>query len=271
MTRIGIIGTGSIGSMLARKFVESKAVSPSDLSAYNRSPEKLKELEDLSGISPAMNNTDVAKRSDLIFICVKPAEVKDVITEIRPFLDETKNIVSAASDISLEKLTEWSGTAPVRIIPSVTSEALAGVTIVVFGDDVSESIREEVLLLTGSIGRPFVTTEDQISQLSDITSSSPAIFVSLIQQYALAASRRGGISKENAEFLARETFIGTAKLMLEKGYDFDCLISRVSTEGGITAEGIDVVEDQIPFVFDEVLLKMAEKHIGIAGISKCEF
>ena len=139
----------------------------------------------------------------------------------------------------------------------------AGVSVLVFGEGVPDSARDEILSLFGSISRPYVTTEDKISLLSDLTSSSPGIMASIIQQYALAAVRRGGIPVEDAEFLVRETFIGTAKLLSGNDYDPGSLISGVSTEGGITSEGVDVIEKEIPEVFDEVLSRMSEKHLQI--------
>ncbi|MBN1432935.1 MAG: NAD(P)-binding domain-containing protein [Methanomicrobiaceae archaeon] len=267
MTRVGIIGTGSMGGMLARKFTESKAVSPDNICIYNRTPEKMNALVKISGVEICENNRDVAEKSDLIFICVKPGEVKDVLMEINACLGESKTLVSVASDISINKLSEWSGTDVVRVIPSVTSECLSGVSVVAFGEGISQSTRDEVISLLDSISRPFVTTEDNISLLSDLTSSSPAIFASIMQQYAQAAVRNGGLSESDAEFLVREAFIGTAKLLSEKNYDFSSLVSRVSTEGGITAEGIKVVEEGMPEVFDRVFLEMSKKHLKTGEIS----
>jgi len=256
-----------MGSMLAMKFIESGKILPRHIAVYNRTPEKMNALVKSSGVEACENNLCVAEKSDLIFVCVRPEEVKDVLLEIRPRLDERKTIVSVASDVSLEKLTGWSGINAVRVIPSITSESLAGVSVIVFGDEVQSDAREEIFSLFGSISRPFVTTEDKISLMSDLTSSSPAIIASIIQQYALAAARKGGVSKDDAEFLVKETFIGTAKLILENDYEFGDLISRVSTKGGITAEGVAVVEKEIPPVFDNVLLKMEEKHRSTGDLS----
>lgn len=256
-----------MGGMLVRKFIESGKVAPGSVSVYNRTPGKMNTLVTSCGVEACTDNRCVAEKSDLIFICVKPGEVENVLLEIKSCLDKKKTIVSVASDVSLEKLTVWSGINAVRVIPSITSESLAGVSVIVFGEEVLQSTRDEILFLFSLISRPFVTTEDKISLMSDLTSSSPAIIASIMQQYAHAAARRGGISKEDAEFLIRETFTGTAKLLSENDYDFDYLISRVSTKGGITAEGVDVVEKEMPGVFDNVLQKMEVKHQYIGDSS----
>jgi len=256
-----------MGGMLTRKFIESGKVLPGDVFIYNRTPGKMDNLVNNYGATGCAENSEVAEKSDIVFICVKPAEIKDILFEIRSSLNEKKTVVSVASDVPLAKLSEWTGTAVVRVIPSITSECMAGISVLVFGEEIQGAVKEEILSLFSSISRPYVTTEDNISLLSDLTSSSPAIIVSIMQQYALAAVSRGGISKEDAEFLVRETFIGTANLLSGKNYDFSSLISGVATEGGITAEGLAVIEKEIPEVFDKVLLKMAEKHLQTKDIS----
>lgn len=268
MSRVGIIGTGSMGSMLARKFAESGKVAAGDVFLSNRTPGKMNELAESYGFTACRNNREAAGRSDLVFICVKPGDVRGVLEEIEPYLGSEKTIVSVASDITLKKLSEWSGIPAARVIPSITSESMAGISVIVPGEDLPQSRLDEVVSLFSGISSPYVTTEDKISLLSDITSSSPAIIASIIQQYAFAAARRGGISTEDALLLVTGTFTGTAKLVFEKNYDFDYLISRVATKGGITAEGIRVVEKEIPGVFDEVFSEMAGKHLYTENISE---
>jgi len=121
-------------------------------------------------------------------------------------------------------------------------------------------VREEIISLFSLISKPFVTREENMQLLSDITSSSPGIIASIIEEFAAAAVRKGGISKDEAETLVKEAFIGTAGLLSEKDTNFKSLISDVSTEGGITAEGVKIVRIKMPLVFDNVLMKMSKKH-----------
>lgn len=253
-----------MGSMLVRKFVEAGVVLPDSVFAYNHTPEKLTKLVNDTGINASKNNFDVVERSDIIFICVRPYEVKNLIRDIKPHLTEKKVIVSVASDISLKNLSEWSGINVVRVIPSITSECKSGISIVSFGENISLAVKKEILMLFSSISRPYVTAEDNMSLLSDLTSSSPAIISSIIHEYAMAAVRTGKLTENDAEFLLRETFIGTAGLFSENGYNFKSLISAVSTKGGITAEGVGVVEDKASFLFDTILAKMSEKHVLVS-------
>jgi pyrroline-5-carboxylate reductase len=77
--RVGIIGYGSMGKMLLAKFSES-GIGREDLSVSNRTLEKLSDAKDIAVIT---DNKGVAKRSGIVFVCVRPSDLKSVIEEIR--------------------------------------------------------------------------------------------------------------------------------------------------------------------------------------------
>ena len=82
MTTFGFIGTGHLGSMLVKKFVETGAIEAEEILASNRTPEKVERLAEATGIR-SVSNRVVAELSDVIFICVRPLEVRDVLSERR--------------------------------------------------------------------------------------------------------------------------------------------------------------------------------------------
>ena len=129
----------------------------------------------------------------------------------------------------------------------------------------------------------FRSAEENISSLSDLTSSSPAIIAAVIQEFAKAAAEKsnGGIPLCDAEELIRETLLGTAVLLdklsqrsaVQSGKTadakspeyhvespFDILIESVATKGGITAEGVLAVREKAPELYDKVLTNMQNKH-----------
>ena len=126
MTKIGIIGTGSMGGMFIRKFTETGAVAAGDIIASNRSADKLRSLADRTGMAMAGSNREVVKCSDVIFLCVKPLDVIGVMHEIQDLLTREKLLVSIASGITIDDLSTVSNARVARVVPSVTSECLRG-------------------------------------------------------------------------------------------------------------------------------------------------
>jgi competence protein ComER len=80
MTTFGFIGTGHLGTMLVKKFVETEAIEAGGILASNRTQEKVERLAEATGIR-SVSNRVVAELSDVIFICVRPLEVRDVLSE----------------------------------------------------------------------------------------------------------------------------------------------------------------------------------------------
>jgi len=134
LTAFGFIGTGHLGSMLVRQFVQTGAIEAEAILASNRTPEKAEELAMALGIRPSSNRV-VAELSDVIFICVRPLEVRDVLSDIAYLLDSGKLLVSAAADVSLEILQSLCQARLARAFPSMACQKRQGVTLLAFGDN----------------------------------------------------------------------------------------------------------------------------------------
>ncbi|HDS62821.1 MAG TPA: hypothetical protein ENN52_01550 [Methanofollis liminatans] len=260
MTTFGVIGTGSMGGMLVRKMVETGQAGAHEIIAYNRSVEKALRLAGETGIRIAGSARAVAEESDVLLLCVRPLEVRGVLLDLRGVLTPDRLLVSVASDVTLENLSAWSQARSVRVIPSITSACGGGVALVAFGDAASDADRELVLSLFGAMSSPVEIAEEHFEVMTALTSCAPAFIAALMQEFAAAAVRRSGIAPAVAERLVRETLIGTARLLAASGTDFEEVIAGVATEGGITRVGVDVIRQQVPGVFDEILAQTDARH-----------
>ena len=256
MTTIGFIGTGHLGSILVRKFVEAGAIKAEDVYVSNRAPEKAGQLERDVGVR-AGDNREVALSSDVIFLCVRPLDIKGVLNELRELLTPEKLIVSVAADFSLRHLQDLCRARVARVIPSITCENQLGVTLIALGDNATSIDRSLLLSIFGAIGEPIVVAEDHFEVLADLTSCGPGYISALLRDFALAASWKG-IPKDLAEELLKKTIIGTARLLEDEG--FGELISCVATIGGITEEGVRVIHAEAPEMFCQLFQATRAKH-----------
>jgi len=173
MVLLGFIGTVHMGGMLIHKFIETEVASSRDIIASNRTKEEAELLaRDLSIM--VGDNREVAKRSDVIFLCVKPLDIKGVLGELRDELTSDKLLISVAADFSLDDIASVSRARAARVIPSVASERSKGVSLVVFGKGTTASDRALILSFFGTIGYPIEAKEKDLEVLADLTSSAPA-------------------------------------------------------------------------------------------------
>lgn len=189
MTVFGFIGTGHLGSMLVRKFVEAEAINAGDIIASNRTPEKAGRLAKDTWVH-ATTNRVVAELSDVIFLFVRPMDVGDVLSDIQYLLTPEKLPVSVAGDVSLKSLRALCRARIARAFPSMTSECLKGVTLLAFGDNTAVADRGLITNLFKALGDAVEVPEESFEVLADLTSCAPGYFAAIMREFVLSAERR---------------------------------------------------------------------------------
>jgi competence protein ComER len=208
------------------------------------------------GIRPA-SNRDVAELSDVVFICVRPMEVRDVLSDLAYLLNSQKLVVSVAGDVSLEKLQSLCQARLARAFPSMASEKLQGVTLLAFAENATAEDRQLVAGLFNALGQAVEVEEKDFAVLADLTSCAPGYFAALMREFVLAAERMD-INSELAERLVKQTLLGTALLMEDES--FEGLIESVATKGGITEAGVKVIQSEAPGMFDRLFQATEDRH-----------
>ncbi|MFA5395195.1 MAG: pyrroline-5-carboxylate reductase dimerization domain-containing protein [Methanogenium sp.] len=268
--QIGIIGTGSMGGMLIRSFIKGGAVTPQNISATNRTPDALNAIAAETGITPAENNRALVRNADFIILCVRQPDVAAVMEEVADILTEEKLLISVASDVCLSTLEALTPARVTRVIPSLPAEQLKGVSLIVFSERITPADREEITSLFGAISTPFVISEPDIESYTTLTSCAPAFFAAMLREFVASAVRMTGVSADDAEQLARETFIGTASLLDIPGTTCEDIISRVATPGGITEVGVEVLSRAFPPLCDDLFAATERKHASFRAPSSEE-
>lgn len=261
MTQYGFIGTGSMGSMLIRKIIGTGLVAPIGISASSKSGISARALSGMTGITAEPSNRTVAGNADVLFICVKPLEVRGVLDEVRDVLKPDVLLVSIAGCVSLANLQNWAGDTVhcARVIPSVTAEENAGISLVAWGHGVTPGDKKLVFGLLNAISTAVEIPEQDFDLYTNLTSCGPALIVAMMREFAGAAARTGTIPPGLAEYLVKETMVGTARILGGGQDTFDTVIGRVATKGGSTEEGVTVLQARLPGVMDEVFLALDAK------------
>ncbi|OZM57767.1 late competence protein ComER [Lottiidibacillus patelloidae] len=258
---IGIIGTGNMGSVLISAFIDSLAITPSQLYITNRTKEKAERLKaDYPDLHVMNNASEVVRESNIIFICVKPLDIYPLIQQLKPDLHSNKCIVSITSPITVEELESHAECNVARIIPSITNRALAGVSLITFGEKCSGLYREQLLRMMEKISTP-VEIDNSITRVSsDLVSCGPAFLSYLLQRLIDGAVETTDITKDNATLLVSEMMIGFGKLLEKEIYSFRSLQEKVCVKGGVTGEGIKVLEHEVGDMFEKLIKSTHEKY-----------
>ncbi len=196
---------------------------------------------------------EVVKKSDMIFICVKPHEYFPLLKKIQPNLRQQHLIVSITSPIKVSEIESFVSCDVARTIPSITNRALSGASLVTFGSRCSEANKVKLLYLMSQISTPIETDEEITRVSSDIVSCGPAFLSYLIQQFIEGAVSETNISNEQATILATEMLIGMGKLLEKDYFSLETLQRKVTVKGGVTGEGLKVLEAETGEMFHHLI------------------
>ena len=256
----GIIGTGNMGTILTQSLIGSSVVAANDLIITNRTIHKAECLAaEFPGIHVSHSSIDLVKQADLIFLCVKPHEMFPLLEVLEPHLTSDKCIVSITSPISIRQLEATLSCSCARFIPSITNRALSGATLLTFGDACSTYWQNCLQHLASAISKPLEIANQYTRVSSDIVSCGPAFFSYIARQFAEAAVDYTGISEEEAVQLTESMLIGLGELLRQQHYSLLALQEKVCVKGGITGEGIKVLENELGDVFKHVFQATHQK------------
>lgn len=250
---VGFIGTGNMGSTLIHAFLQSQAIQPSQMMIFNRSSDKINHLAAMyPEIQLASTNEMVVQQSDIVFLCVKPSQFQTVLEEIRSVTCASHRIVFITSGLLIRHLELQLPAKISKVIPSITQLVRTGVSLVTHGQRMTLEDRATIEFLFSQISVPIQIEEHLTRVCSDITSCGPAFTAAFLEQFMDAACIKTTLDRTQAIRLLAEMMKGTAELLLS-GMTPAEIKKRVAVPGGITTQGLQVIEHAIQGLFEELL------------------
>ena len=254
--KVGIIGYGSMGKMLLWKFSEKGKIDKSHLLVSNRTKDKLVEAKDIAEI---LDNRGVAGNSDIVFLCVRPSDLKTVLEEIKDTIRPETLIVSLNGSVSFESIHKVIDNKTAKVIPSLTAEIEKSQTLITYDANVTEDDKRNLKDLLGNIGDVIELPENEMGMGSELVSCMPGFIASIFDVICASAQEHTSIPKEQIIKMVLSTMTSTGDLMLRKEMSFEDVVNRVATKGGITEEGTNVIYKDFPAVSDLLFKRTLEK------------
>ena len=243
MAVVGFIGTGNMGSALARAAAKSAEITRLLLS--NRTPEKAERLALELG-AEAVDNRRVAAESEVLFLAVKPQYLDGMLDGARDVLRARTDrfvVVSMIAGRELRALdTQLDGAPVVRIMPNLPVSVGAGVTLLTAGEKVTAEEKALVKALLSPSGLVEELDEGLFDAASGVTGCGPAFAAMFVEALADGAVTCG-LPRKAAIRYAAQMLKGTAELLLETGEHPGSLKDRVCSPAGSTIQGVRRLEE----------------------------
>lgn len=237
--RIAFIGAGKMAAALI-SCISKNNISAS-ITASDKNKENLTNIKKQFKIKTTNNNKEAVKNSDIVFICVKPQDIDEVLNEIKETI-KNQLIASIAAGIKLKHLeSKLKNKRIVRVMPNINcmaGEMAAGFSA---GRYATREDIKTVSEILNSAGISFLLKEDLIDAVTAVSGSGPAFFAYFIDALA-EAGVKNGLSRETSLKLAAQTALGTGKLLIEKNLPPEELIAMVASKKGTTIAGLNMLE-----------------------------
>lgn len=250
--RIGFIGAGNMATAIINGILTNKAKEAEMLSVFDLDSEKLAVMAE-KGIDTVSSCSELASKSDIIVLAVKPQNYDEVLGDIRNVVDDKKVVVTIAAGISIEYVRKGLGVdcPAVRVMPNTPLLLGKGATAVCRSENISDEDFTEVYNMFALSGDAAILPESQMNAIIAVNGSSPAyvyLFAKSMVDYAVSV----GIDRDTALSLVCKTFEGSAEMLRSSGDSPETLIQKVSSKGGTTIEAMKVLnEREVPkAIFD---------------------
>lgn len=257
--KIGVIGIGTMGQAILSRLLGSN----SDFEILASS----KKRGYFRGIKISSDNQEIAKKSNIIILAVKPQSLEKVIDDIRSEINERKLLISIIAGRRIDFFeTNLNCRRVVRVMPNLAIKTGDSLSVFKLSDSCNDEDRkttEKILDCFG--GHLEVFDENLLDVTTAISGSGIAYFLKIISIFTKSATE-SGMDEKLAEELVVSTVLGASKLIENTDISYGGLINLVASKGGTTEAGLKQLEENnFEEILNETINKTVEKCKKLGG------
>lgn len=248
-TTVAILGSGSMGTAILSGMVRH-GIKKEHIKATTRKVESADALAKKFGVTayateyqPNANSLAV-EGAQIILLAIKPANVIEVLEQIKPVMVKDALVISVAAGVTTQTIESYlpESVSVIRAMPNTPALIQLGVTGISVGSRTSSKQLAVAVELFSAVGKTVVLAESQIDALSTISGSGPAYVFYFIEEF-ISTAKAMGFSQEDAYLLVTQTFLGASELITQTQGDPAELRRAVTSPNGTTMKAVAVLEE----------------------------
>lgn len=239
---LAFLGAGKMATAIARGLVGEQVYAPAAIRAADPYAAARAAFTASVGAATSDDNAAVIADADTVVLAMKPQDAGAALAPLRGAF-AGKLLISICAGLSIAKLSAWTGSDRiVRVMPNTPAMVNKGASVFACGGAVTAADREQTRRILGAIGIVMEMDESQLDAVTGLSGSGPAYVFEFIQ--ALVDGAAGvGLDREQALALVVQTVAGAAEMLRQDLGTPDELRAAVTSKGGTTAAGLQVMAD----------------------------
>jgi len=261
-----LIGCGNMAGAILSRWLES-GLNPSLVTVVDPGRKDIFEGVTLLSALPEALPANAA-----ILLGIKPQLLPDVAPALSPLLGEGQVVISMLAGLSIDTLHGALGdrAGMIRIMPNTPVALGKGVCALYadgLTDDAAKSMAEGLLAPLGLV--EWMTDEAQFNLVTALMGCGPAFVFRFIDTMSQAASELG-LEPQQALRLATATVEGASALAAAADVAPAVLADRVASKGGMTREGLDVMDqdDRLATLMVDTLRAARDRGVELEKLAK---
>jgi pyrroline-5-carboxylate reductase len=237
---VSLIGVGIFAEIILKTFLNNGVLEKDEITATVRRETRANELFSNYGIKVGFDNSEAAKDSRTIIICVRPQQINEIASDLSNINLENKNIISVVAGVTIQHLKNlFNSKNIIRANPNPQLEAGFGYTAISSSKEVSRQTTEWVKHLFDCLGENVFVDEQNLDIFSALSGITHVLY---FFECLVDAGIYLGLNEEVSQKIVLKSIMGTMKLLEQgKGSPLD-LLRKATTPGGVGAEKLFFLE-----------------------------
>ena len=166
--KVAILGSGKMGSILLQSFLRDGLLKATETWATVAHAERARALKNKLKIHAGTDNCEAVRGAEIIFLCVKPQVVADVLREIREHVTHDQLLISVAASVPTDMIERGleKDVPVVRAMPNTPCALGAGMTALCKGQFAQKEHLEMATNFFAAVGRTVIVDEKHMDAVT---------------------------------------------------------------------------------------------------------
>jgi len=242
MPQLVFLGAGKMATAIAAGLIEQRIFAATELLAADRIDTARAAFTAATGVRCLADNADAVQGAEAVMLAIKPQDAPAALPPLAAPL-AGKLLISIAAGLSLARLSAWVRTDRIiRVMPNTPAMVRQGAAVYACAPGATAADRALAQRIFSAVGIACEMPEAQLDAVTGVSGSGPAYVFEFVQAMVDGAVK-AGLPADAALALVVQTVAGAAEMLRQQRGTPDELRQAVTSKGGTTAAGLQVLTD----------------------------